>query len=34
MSEKSGFEAIPIGMAMGPMELSLDEDTVNLTPER
>jgi len=28
MSEKSGFEAIPIGMEMGPLEMTLDEDTV------
>jgi len=29
MSEKSGFEAIPIGLEMGPLEMSLDKDTVN-----
>ena len=29
MSEKSGFEAIPIGMMMGPLEMKLDEETVN-----
>ena len=29
MSEKSGFEAIPIGMEMGPLEMTLDEETVN-----
>jgi len=28
MSEESGFEAIPIGMEMGPLEMTLDEDTV------
>ena len=28
MSEQSGFEAIPIGLEMGPMEMTLDEDTV------
>ena len=31
MSEESGSEVIPIGMETGPMELSLDEDIVNLT---
>ena len=29
MSEKPGFEDIPIGMEMGPLEITLDEDTVN-----
>jgi len=29
MSEKSGFEAIPIGLEMGPLEMTLDEDSVN-----
>ena len=29
MSKKSGFEAIPIGMEMGPMEMTLDKETVN-----
>ena len=29
MSEKSGFEAIPIGLEMGPLEMTLDEETVN-----
>ncbi|MBW2061268.1 MAG: hypothetical protein JRI95_06845 [Deltaproteobacteria bacterium] len=28
MSEKSGFEAIPIGMEVGPKELTLDVQTV------
>lgn len=28
MSEKSGFEAIPIGLEVGPMEMTLDEETV------
>jgi len=28
MSEKSGFDAIPVGLEMGPMEMTLDEDTV------
>jgi hypothetical protein len=28
MSEKSGFDAIPIGMEMGPFEMTLDDDTV------
>ena len=29
MGEKSGFEAIPIGLEMGPLEMTLDEETVN-----
>ena len=29
MSEKSGFDAIPIGLEMGPLEMTLDGDTVN-----
>lgn len=29
MSEKSGFDAIPIGMEMGPFEMTLDDDTVS-----
>jgi len=29
MGEKSGFEAIPIGLGMGPLEMTLDEETVN-----
>ena len=29
MSEKSGFDAIPIGMEMGPFEMTLDDDMVN-----
>lgn len=28
MPEKSGFEAIPIGFEVGPLELTLDEETV------
>lgn len=28
MPEKSGFEAIPIGFEVGPLELTLDENTV------
>jgi len=28
MSEKSGFDAIPIGMKMGPFEMTLDDDMV------
>jgi len=28
MGEKSGFEAIPVGMEMGPLEIVLDEATV------
>lgn len=28
MGEKSGFEAIPIGLEMGPLEMTLDEETV------
>ena len=26
MSEKSGFDAVPIGLEMGPLEMTLDED--------
>ncbi len=29
MSAKSGFEAIPVGLDMGTVEMTLDEDTVN-----
>jgi hypothetical protein len=29
MSEKSGFEALPIGLELGPLEIMLDDDTVN-----
>ena len=29
MSEKSGFDAIPIGLEMGPLEMTLDDDTVS-----
>ena len=29
MSEKSDFEAIPIGLDFGTLEIALDEDTVN-----
>lgn len=29
MSEKSDFEAIPVGLALGTMEMTLDENTVN-----
>jgi len=28
MSEKSGFDAIPIGLEMGPFEMTLDDDMV------
>ena len=29
MSEKSGFDAIPIGLEMSPLEMTLDDDTVS-----
>jgi hypothetical protein len=29
MSEKSDFESIPIGLELGTLEMTLDEDTVN-----
>ena len=29
MSEKSGFDAIPIGLEMDPLEMTLDNDTVS-----
>ena len=29
MSEKSGFEAIPIGLEMGPVEVTLDEALIS-----
>jgi hypothetical protein len=28
MSEKSGWEALPIGLAMGPLEIVLDDETI------